>query len=170
MNDFWFDTMKAITYAHVESLDVDGVPYDRKALMPVATAEKSAGESGSPKQSQDAAYREPNRVPANQFRSAGIFDVADQGRGTAPSTESVTVGDKGVGGNVAPLRPEVKAACLRETRLLPQTDSESLVTREQMAPSDSQISDRHGDDRFADNILRALEGLPQERNEKHEAQ
>ena len=29
------------------------------------------------------------------------------------------------------------------------------------SPADSVISDRHGDNRFADNILRALEGLPQ---------
>lgn len=36
------------------------------------------------------------------------------------------------------------------------------------AQSTTNIFDRHGDDRFADNILRALEGLPQNGDDEEE--
>ncbi len=35
-------------------------------------------------------------------------------------------------------------------------------------PSTANIFDRHGDDRFADNILRALENLPQHGDDEEE--
>jgi hypothetical protein len=83
----------------LDESSVDGAHTCLVPLMSVATAEKNAGEQDSPTQSQDAAYRDTNQVPASQVRSAGFLDVAV----TAGDYSSATKGqdaDSGTSGEV----------------------------------------------------------------------
>jgi hypothetical protein len=156
--DEWLEVAKAITFAYV------GAPKNPAKYSWVSAVEEgpyhietndSAANGGQVFKASCSAAGDFNFhltaaqiFPSQKCKSCvelsgkHVLDVAGQGKGQ-PSIGSLCVGNEGSGNGA-------------------QRDSATGLQRDvPIETPAAHISDRHGDDRFADNILRALEGLPQ---------